>query len=174
MNLNTRAKVITLDWDQIPIYDAYKRCEEIFSQFIVSSVTLKRSPTKGFHVIVHFHIDVNVVQQRYKMGDDPYRLLNDILNRPAHIHDILWDRKIIMGKSWRSQHLNTWSITNLEDVAKYKREISNSEMDSYHNSDLNSILSDSRSDCDSIKLKYSSERKFISICESMGIENAEH
>lgn len=108
MNVDTQGKYLTLDWDNISKDVAINRVQEICdSDPNLEKLQLSRSPTKGFHCRIYFFRPVNIVEMRHKLNDDPRRLLNDILNRPAHIHDILWSRKTIHTIPYEEEHLIT-------------------------------------------------------------------
>lgn len=111
MNLNERSKIITLDWDNITPYQARLWCAVIYRRFSVVSVALFQSPTKGFHCIVTFAFDVNVLRARRMFKDDGNRIINDIFNRPPHIHDVLWTSKTKYNVRWYAIHLFTWDKT---------------------------------------------------------------
>lgn len=109
MNIELKAKHFTLDWDNISIEEAYRRCQYILDNYAnVRELLLSLSPTKGFHVRVHLYGASYVARMRNEMKDDGNRLIHDILNRPDNIHDVLWSRKTIQGIPWEERHLKLY------------------------------------------------------------------
>ena len=109
MNPDYKAKYLTLDWDNISIDEAHKRCDNILEMFSnIRRLVLSLSPTKGFHVRVYCYSNTNVAMMRRTLKDDGRRLVHDLLNRPGDIHDILWDRKIVSGITWEAQKIKTY------------------------------------------------------------------
>ena len=108
MNVDTRGRYLTLDWDNISIDEAYRRVRYICKNYAnVSQLVLSLSPTKGFHVRLSMHSDTNIAAMRRELKDDGNRLVHDLLNRPNHIHDILWSRKTVSGIVWEEKELIT-------------------------------------------------------------------
>lgn len=111
MNQWTTSKYITLDWDDISINEARSRIEWIRSNYInIQKLVLSLSPLSGFHVRISFYHPVLVAKVRRSLKDDGNRLVNDLLNRPNHIHDILWVRKNYQGLAWKEQDLVEWNF----------------------------------------------------------------
>ncbi len=109
MKLDHLSKSLTLDWDNISIDEAFKRCLYILKNHCnVRKLMLSLSPHKGFHVRVFLFGYACILPLRRIWKDDGRRLVNDILNRPDHIHDILWTRKTDSRGVWEEKHLKTW------------------------------------------------------------------
>jgi len=108
MNVDTRGKYLTLDWDNISIDEAFKRVGRICVNYTnVRKLVLSRSPIKGFHVRVYLHGDTNIAMMRRELEDDGVRLANDISNRPDYLHDILWSAKTVNGVRFKAKELIT-------------------------------------------------------------------
>lgn len=110
MNLDKKAKYLTLDWDAISYNEALKRVYYIKKQTNVRKIELSLSPTNGFHVRVSLYGNSNILLLRRAWKDDGRRIIHDIFNRPDNLHDILWSRKTIDGIVWEEKHLIT--LTN--------------------------------------------------------------
>ena len=99
-------KYITLDWDNIGIDEEKKRIDLICKEHPnFTRLVLSFSPTKGWHCRVNFNYFVHNASLRRRYKDDGRRLVNDLLNRDNHAHNILWTRKVIQGKVYKSQEL---------------------------------------------------------------------
>ena len=110
MNQTDSSRFITLDWDNISLAEAQKRCQWILDNYSdISKLMLSLSPTKGFHVRLHFDYPHLIARVRRSLKDDGNRLLHDLLNRPDYVHDILWNRKVINGVYWYSEQIQTWN-----------------------------------------------------------------
>ena len=110
MRLSQKAKSLTLDWDNISIDEAYKRVDYILENHCnVRKLMLSLSPHKGFHVRVSLFGFATILPLRNEWKDDGRRVVNDILNRPDHVHDILWLRKTDSRGTWEEKHLKTWN-----------------------------------------------------------------
>ena len=108
MNPRTRAKYFTLDWDNISLDEAHRRVSFILDNYAnVHKIVLLLSPIKGFHVKCYCYSDTNVADIRNELKDDGNRLIHDLMNRPEHIHDILWTKKVINHIEWTSEKLLT-------------------------------------------------------------------
>jgi len=106
LDLNHKAKYFTLDWDNISIDEAHSRLNFIFENYSnIKKIVLYMSPTKGFHCRVWCYGTTNIAMMRNELKDDGRRLVNDILNRPDNIHDILWTRKALSGIIWESKEV---------------------------------------------------------------------
>ena len=106
LNPNLKAKYFTLDWDNISIDEARKRIDYIMENYAnVAKLSLSLSPTKGFHVRIWTHGITNICMMRKELKDDGRRLVNDILNRPDNIHDVLWTRKTVSGIVWEAKEI---------------------------------------------------------------------
>jgi len=106
MNLRTSSKFITLDWDNISIHEANRRIQYIYDNYTdIQKLVCCFSPLKGFHVRITFKYPHLVVKIRKELKDDGNRLINDILNRPDYIHDILWNRKSYANQVWYEEPL---------------------------------------------------------------------
>ena len=103
MKIDYTAKYITLDWDNINLHQAVSQYNAILESPNVKRAKLSRSPRKGWHCRVWFSYPVLVAKCRFELGDDPRRLLHDLFNRPDHIHDILWARKVVAGTIYTAQ-----------------------------------------------------------------------
>lgn len=103
MNLETTGTKLTLDWDNINLYEAVLRFDEILDSPNCKRAILYRSPTKGFHCRVWFLYPVRVAICRFQLNDDPRRLLHDLFNRSDIVHDILWSRKSIRGIIYKAK-----------------------------------------------------------------------
>ena len=113
LKIDQTSKFITLDWDNINLHQAISQYNAILESPNVKRATLSRSARKGFHCRVWFLFPVLVARCRFGLGDDPRRLLHDLFNRPAHIHDILWTRKTIGGITHKAQTVVEWSKPDL-------------------------------------------------------------
>jgi len=109
MKIDKKSKFITLDWDNINLHQAMSQYNAILDSPNVKKVKLSKSSTKGYHCSVEFYFPVIIALSRFNLGDDPRRILHDLFNRPDHIHDILWTRKIIGGIVHESKKLVEWS-----------------------------------------------------------------
>lgn len=109
MKPDFKSKYLTLDWDDIDIDEAYDRCNYIFNNYAnVQKLVLSQSPLSGFHCRISLYGASCVADLRREWKDDGLRLVHDLLNRPDHIHDILWSRKTVQGLVWESKELDTW------------------------------------------------------------------
>ena len=109
MSPDFKSKYITLDWDNISIDEANKRMQYILDNYAnVKQFVLSLSPTKGFHCRITLYSASNVARLRKEWKDDGRRLVNDLLNRPDRIHDILWSRKTLYGITWEEKELTTY------------------------------------------------------------------
>lgn len=109
MNLDHRAKYYTLDYDRC----TYKRLLAWLFWILLDKDTkrlmYRRSPRrKGYHVFVRTKHEVVVAKKRRKFRDDPRRLVHDLLNRPSHIHDVLWSQKRVKGKVYKAGKWSEW------------------------------------------------------------------
>lgn len=93
MKLDQIGKFVTLDWDNIDLQVALIRFSEIAKSDNTIRTILSLSPRKGYHVRIWLRFAVRLVIYRLGHSDDPRRLYHDLVNRPPHIHDILWIRK---------------------------------------------------------------------------------
>lgn len=108
LNVNTRGKYLTLDWDDITYAEAERRIDYIFDNYSnVRKLVLSQSPLSGYHVRLYLYGDTNIALMRRAFKDDGRRLVHDLLNRPYYIHDILWSRKTVQGIPWESIELKT-------------------------------------------------------------------
>ena len=107
MNLDTKARLFTLDWDDITTRELEGRLREIARHPMVKSVSFRSSANSGYHIQVRTYEEVEILRLRRRFRDDGRRIVNDILNRPPHIHDILWDSKRIDGIIFQA---GDWSI----------------------------------------------------------------
>jgi hypothetical protein len=106
MNPTTSSKFITLDWDDISIEEAKRRVRYICDNYTdIQKLVLSLSPLSGFHVRLTFIYPHLVAKLRRELKDDGNRLVNDILNRPDNVHDILWRRKNYAGTKWEEKEL---------------------------------------------------------------------
>lgn len=113
MNTSYMAKYFTLDWDNISIDEAKRRCDFILKNYTnVQELVLSLSPTKGFHVRCYCYGLTCVAKMRNELKDDGRRLVHDILNRPDNIHDVLWSRKTVCGIPWEEKELMTYGKTS--------------------------------------------------------------
>ena len=113
MRIDYNSKTFTLDWDDITIGELRRRLA--FMEKTLSSLrryTVSLSPMSGYHIRVECHGPVCVATMRDVYKDDGRRLVNDILNRPDYIHDILWSRKTNHGVSWESKGLYSKQLTH--------------------------------------------------------------
>lgn len=109
LNQQTTSKYITLDWDDISINEAKRRIDWIRKEYIsIQKLVLSQSPLSGFHVRISFYNAVLIAKMRRNLKDDGNRLVNDLLNRPNHIHDILWVRKNYQGWAWEEKKIEEW------------------------------------------------------------------
>ena len=104
MNLEYRDRYLTLDWDDIDRDACIHRMQAILEDYSnVKELLFRQSPSKsGWHIRVILHANTNVPLMRFKLQDDPRRLLHDIFNRADYVHDVLWDRKTIQGKTFNA------------------------------------------------------------------------
>ena len=106
MKSTFRAKYFTLDWDNISIDEAQRRIMFILDNYAnIQELVLSLSPLKGFHVRCWCFSDTNIPEIRKQLADDGRRLVNDLVNSPDTIHDILWSRKTLSGITWEAKPL---------------------------------------------------------------------
>lgn len=109
MNTDFKGKYFTLDWDNISIDEAKRRCDFILKNYTnIQKLVLSLSPTKGFHVRCYCYGNTVIAKMRRELKDDGRRLVHDLLNRPDNIHDILWSRKTISGIVWEEKELRVY------------------------------------------------------------------
>lgn len=99
MNLTSKTKTLSLDWDNIDEktlksrlfhlthYISEDGIGEVTSLFFRSSAS-----KKGYHIRIAFSRPVPEARTRFAMGDDSRRILLDMF-RKAHINNITWDVK---------------------------------------------------------------------------------
>lgn len=100
MNLDHTSTYYTLDWDDITLQECKDRLRFIAQHPQTHSVQYRQSANSGYHVKVGLRKRMAVLPLRRKYRDDGRRIINDILNRPTHIHDILWDTKLIATQAF--------------------------------------------------------------------------
>lgn len=107
MNLEKKTRIITLDWDIKWKRRYYLKKISWYAPVrdIVKSVRIRKSATKGYHCILELTSPVPEIRTRFELGDDPSRIIGDIL-RIKRINNILWDYKVMKGKkrlagSWK-------------------------------------------------------------------------
>jgi hypothetical protein len=108
LNLKTKTKEITLDWDDISGKELKRRIGRL-TWFIsmelqnkISMILFRRSPSgRGFHIRIKLLKPEPEALTRFIMGDDARRILLDIF-RPNNINNITWDvKKGRKGDRWR-------------------------------------------------------------------------
>jgi len=109
MKIDQTSRFITLDWDNISIHEALWQYREICEHENTKSAKLSRSATKGFHCRITLNFPVLIAQYRFRHWDDPVRILKDLFNSNNYVHDILWTRKIIKKKVFRSQEIMVYN-----------------------------------------------------------------
>lgn len=106
MNENQSDTYITLDWDNISIDESVRRIRYILDNYsTLKRLELHFSPTKGFHCVLWFKFPVLVAKIRRALKDDGTRLVNDLLNRPSYVYNILWSRKHVQNTVWESKEI---------------------------------------------------------------------
>lgn len=107
MNINDTSRFITLDWDNIGIGEAEARVKSLWINHPnIQKIRLHQSSRgNGFHCRIMFKFPVRIASARLALGDDCRRLCHDLLNRPNHIHDILWDYKVIKGTKFATKEV---------------------------------------------------------------------
>lgn len=104
MNVHTQGKYLTLDWDDTTYEECMDRLEKLhlYHSDIKKLVYRQSAGKRGYHVQCWFNCNVSIPLMRFKLQDDPRRLLHDIFNRPDYIHGILWRRKTIEGEVYEA------------------------------------------------------------------------
>lgn len=107
MNINDTSRYITLDWDNCTIKEAEARAKALWDNHPnIERLRLHQSASgNGCHLRIKFRYPVRIASARLALGDDCRRLCHDLLNRPDHIHDILWSAKIIKGTKFATKEL---------------------------------------------------------------------
>jgi len=109
MKLDYKNTRYTLDYDCCTYKQLLSRIFYILLDRTTKRLRYRRSARKkGYHVEVQTIQPVLVLRKRKKFRDDPKRLIHDIMNRPDHIHDVLWTRKTINGKVYNAGKWSKW------------------------------------------------------------------
>ena len=109
MKLDYKSTRYTLDYDNTTYKRLLAKIFYILLDKNTKCLRFRKSPRKnGFHVEVKTKILVHVLKKRRKFRDDGRRIIHDILNRPDHIHDVLWCQKRIKGKLYKAGKWSKW------------------------------------------------------------------
>jgi hypothetical protein len=96
MSISKRSKVVTLDWDNLPLREAEDRFRQFCETLKPVKASLSLSPLKGYHVRAFFAEEVNNWKVRQSWKDDPDRLMYEILRIGYDVdHEFFWDGKLI-------------------------------------------------------------------------------
>lgn len=88
---------ITLDWDNVTQEEVRERCAAIYAKPIVSTISVRLSAIKGYHVRVNLSQPVSeemAMRLRDAWKDDGNRLVLDIM-RDKQPKMVLWNVKYV-------------------------------------------------------------------------------
>lgn len=109
MKLDYKNTRYTLDFDNTTYKELLAKIFAVSIDKDTLRLKYRRSCRRnGYHVVVETKVPVLVLPKRKKFGDDRKRMMHDILNRPDHIHDVLWSRKTINGRVYRAGKWSAW------------------------------------------------------------------
>jgi hypothetical protein len=120
-----RSKVVTLDWDNLPLREAEDRFRQFCETLKPVKASLSLSPLKGYHVRAQFEKEVDNWRLRQSWKDDPDRLIYEIL-RIGHEPDkeFLWNGKLLAVNKEKTKFvrfeeclLYLWEKDNFQHVS---------------------------------------------------------